>query len=350
MTRPRRHAIPTTTIFCAFVLAGAAVGGCRGARTRDVAGDRRTQPTELDAASASTASAHAPRIGANPDLRGKKPRVFTRASTHALALDKTNVYFGDSEDDGIFAMAKEGGTPLKLARHAPVAGAIALDGESVMWIASPGDAVLKIAVHGGGQPTTLRDRGIFSDVATSGGDVFITEAIGAGGALLRVTGATAARLAAFDGPPRAVMADASYAYVITPTKIFRTAHVRAELETIATGTGLAHATMDDKSIYFVAEVEHTPALVRIPKSGGPMATLVPQVRSAPIGVAGDEVLYFESTRSQLRAVKSDGSGEPRVVSDDETLTSPTAIESDDTTIYVASGAHETGVIVAIARQ
>jgi hypothetical protein len=160
MTRHGRHAVPTT-IFCAFVLAGAAVGGCRGARTRDVAGDRRTQPTELDAASATTpsTSASAPRFGANPDVRGKKPRVFTRASTHALALDKTNVYFGDSEDDGVFAMPKEGGQPVKLARHAPVAGALALDGDSVTWIASPGDAVLKVSVHGGGQPTTLRDHG-----------------------------------------------------------------------------------------------------------------------------------------------------------------------------------------------
>jgi len=51
--------------------------------------------------------------------------------------------------------------------------------------------------------------------------------VGAGGALWRVSGTTPSRVAAFDGAPRAVMVDATHAYIITPTKILRTLTRRA---------------------------------------------------------------------------------------------------------------------------
>lgn len=334
------------------LVASAAVGlGCsNGPRPRDVAGDRRPRFDEPDAAAVDTAIAvrEPPRVVAEPTVVGKKPRVLARASTRALALDATNIYYGDNEDDGIYAMPKAGGEPLRLARHAPVAGALALDGDSITWIGSPGDAVLRVSIHGG-QPTTLRDRGIFSDVATAHGDVFITEAIGAGGALLRVTGATAARLASFDGPPRAVMADATHTYVITPTRVFRTAHVRAELETIATGTGFSFAEMTDAFLFVVAEIDRDTVIARIPKSGGPMTTLARDARNAPLEVTAKEVLYFDAQKPQLRAVPmtADASSRGRVVSEDEAFASPTAIEADEKTIYIACGLRESGVIMTL---
>ena len=43
-------------------------------------------------------------------------------------------------------------------------------------------------------------------------------------------------------------------------------------------------------------------------------------------------------------------GQSRVVVDDEGLATVSALEADVTTIYVAEGVHETGVIVAIPRR
>jgi hypothetical protein len=324
-----------------------------GSRARDVAGDRRPRRDDADASADAAAGASVPEpppASVRPVATGKKPRPFVRASARALAIDATSIYYGDSEDDAIYAMPKSNGGTVRLARHAPVSGAIAVDGDSVTWIASPGDAVLKLPLHGGPtQPTTLRDRGIFSDVATAGGDVFITEAIGAGGALLRVTGATAARLVTFDGAPRAVVADTTHAYVITPTKIFRTPHVKGELETIATGTAFANPQIDEGFVYVVGEVDRTRVVLRVPKAGGPSTTIARDVRDAPIEIEGGEVLFFDATRPQVRGVRASG-GEPRIVVDDEILATATAIVADRTTVFVATGARESGLIVAVDRR
>lgn len=329
-----------------------ALGCSSGGRARDVAGDRRGRGIDAgDAGTAATATvpeAPAPTAPAPPP--GKKARLFVHASARALAIDATSVYYGDSENDAIYAAPKAGGEPIRLARHAPVTGAIALDAESIVWIASPGDSALKLALASPGtQPTTLRDRGIFSDVAMVNGEVFITEALGAGGALLRVTGPTASRLSSFDGPPRAVTADATHAYVITPTRIFRTAHTKGELETIATGSAFAHPQIDDAFVYVLSEVARVRTIVRIAKAGGAPTAIARDVRDAPFEVEGGEVVFFDAVRPQLRAAPVAG-GEVRIVSEDEALTTATALVADASTVYVASGSRESGTIVAIDRR
>jgi hypothetical protein len=338
----------------AFALSAAPLvlaSGCTtGGRARDVAGDRRrARDSGVDGSTATGTVPEAPEAAAVPAIPAKKARLLARASARALAIDTTTLYYGDSEDDGLYAIPKAGGDPVRLARHAPVAGAIATDAESVVWIASPGDAVLKLPRQGGEQPVTLRDRGIFSDVAVADGDVFITEAVGAGGALLRVTGPTAARLTSFDGAPRAVMADATYAYVITPTKVFRTPHARGELETIATGNAFANPQMDESFLYVVTEVDKVRVVARIPKAGGAMTAIARDVRDTPIEVATGEVFFFDPVRPQVRAVRTTGS-DPRIVIEDEVLSTATTIVADATTVYVATGSRESGVIVAFDRK
>ncbi|MDB4934618.1 MAG: hypothetical protein JWP87_1590 [Labilithrix sp.] len=330
----------------------AAACSSNGSRARDVAGDRRPRREDPDAsaeAGTGTSVPEPPPAVVQAAPIGKKPRPFVRASARALAIDATTLYYGDSEDDGIYAMPKKDGNTVRLARHAPVAGAIAVDAESIMWIASPGDAVLKLPLRGGVQPTTLRDRGIFSDVATAGGDVFITEAIGAGGALLRVTGATASRLVSFDGAPRAVVADTTHAYVITPTKIVRTPHAKGELETIATGAAFANPQIDEGFVYVVGEIDKVRVVLRVPKGGGPPTILAREVRDAPIEIEGGEVLFFDAQRPQVRGVRATG-GDVRVVVEDEIVASATAIVADPSTVFVATGARESGLIVAIDRR
>jgi len=337
---------PLAALVLVALLAACSSGS---ARPRDVAGDRRPRRDDADAAADAGAYGMVPEpppVTVQPTVNAKKPRFVVHASTRALAVDATNLYYGDSEDDGIFALPKAGGDAVRLARHAPVSGAIALEPESITWIGSPGDAVLKIALRGGGQPATLRDHGIFSDVAAFGSDVFIAEAVGAGGALWRVSGTTPSRVAAFDGAPRAVMVDATHAYIITPTKILRTPYPKGELETIATGSAFGSAEMDDAFIYVVGSVDKARVVAKVAKTGGPMTALVTGVRDGPIEVFGDEILYFDATRPALRAVAK-GGGTSRLVVADETLSGATAIEADGTTVYVATGSGETGAIVAI---
>lgn len=334
------------TLASSFALSTAGCTG--GARARDVAGDRRARGVDGDATiegGVETAVAEAPRQLAQPVAIGKKPRVFVQASSRALAHDAKNLYYGDNDDDGVFSIPKAGGTPVRLARHAPVAGALALDGDSITWIASPGDVVLRVSTSGG-QPTTLRDRGIFADVASVSGDVFIAEAIGAGGALLRVTGATAARLVAFEGSPRVLLADATHAYVTTPTKVFRTPHVKGELETIATGVAFGSAESDDAFVYIVTEQDKARVVARFPKTGGPMSVVARDVRDGPIEIIGDELLYFDATKPQLRATRSSG-GPARVVAESEAFAVVTALEADATTVYVATGSRERAAILAV---
>jgi hypothetical protein len=333
----------------AALVAGAALAaGCSGTptRARDIAGDRRPPAKSTEGVLAVVPEP--PHVAEPSGPKGERPRVVVKASARALTIDAFRIYYGDSEDDGVYSIAKTGGAAQRIARHAPVSGALALEGSSIAWIASPGDAVLRAPIFGGVQPTTLRDRGIFSDVAAVGDDVFITEAIGGGGALIRVTGATASRLAAFDGPPRAVMADKTHAFIVTPSKILRTPHQRGELETVGVGTRFSHAEMDDAYVYAVAELDKGRGVVRFPKAGGPMAVVARDVRDAPIEVEGDELLFFDGMRPQLRSVRVSG-GESRVIAEDEGLGTVSAIEADASTVYVAQGIHESGVIVAIRR-
>jgi len=328
-----------------------ALGACSGGamRPRDVAGDRRPRglrgDASTDAADPDMAPEPPPPV-VQPVVNAKKPRVVVHANTRALAVDATSLYYGDSEDDGIYALPKAGGDPVRLARHAPVAGAIALDTDSVTWIGSPGDAVLRIALRGGGQPTTLREHGIFSDVATFRGDVFIAEAVGAGGALWRVTGATPTRIVGLDAAPRAVMADATHVYVITKSGIVRTPYPKAQIETVTTGTAFGTAEMDDTSIYVVVAADKSRVVAKVAKNGGAMTTLATGVRDGPIEVFGDEVLYLDAVRPALRAVPKAG-GTSRLVAEDETLSGATAIEADGQTIYVATGSADNGAIVAV---
>jgi hypothetical protein len=340
----------------AVLVASAAVAtfaGCSGspARARDVAGDRRTRSAN-NASSDAGAEALVPQAPQPEGAAVRAPsraRAIAKASARALALGPTHLFYGDSEDDGVYSIAKSGGEPLRIARHAPISGALAFDGAFVTWVASPGDAVLRAPVAGGVQPTTLRDRGIFSDVAAIDDDVFITEAVGAGGAVIRVTGATASRLAAIEAPPRTVMVDKTDAFIVTPTKIFRTPHQRGELDLIGTGTHFSFADLDDAFVYVVADVDKSRAVVRFPKAGGPMAVVARDVRDAPIKVEAGELLFFHAAKPQVRGVRVNG-GEPRVIADDEGFATVSAIEADAATIYVATGARESGLIVAIPRR
>jgi hypothetical protein len=334
-----------------FVLALTVFAGCAG-RDRGVP-DRFERPRSGEARSGS-AAADAPagtttvRSVATP-VPGKKPRVIARAHAVALATTKTHVYFGDADDGWLFAMPKAGATePARVARHAPVTNALVADATWLTWIASPGDSVLRMHHGATGEPTTIREREIFTGVAADGADVFLIGAASGGGALTRITGPTAARLATFDSVPRSVMVDASNVFVVTSKSVLRTPRQRGEVTTLATGTAFGAATSDQSCVYVTTQHGSSRAILRVPKYGGAMTSLsgIDGVRDAPIAVHAGEVFFFDEARPALRAHAID-SGKTRVVSEDPVFERVNAIALDDDGVWVATGEASSGAVVRV---
>ncbi len=281
------------------------------------------------------------------------PRTLALASSRALALDATNVYFGDAEDDVLLAVDRRTpeAEPRRIARGAPTAGALAYDSgqEFLAWIASPGDVVLRVPVHGG-TPKKLRDRGIFTDVATSDGDVFLTEVQGRGGFLTRITGTTAARLASFGGTPRGIAVDRERVYVATSTQLSSAPRKRGASKELASGAAFDSPNVDEAWVYAVKSThDRGRSIVRLPKNGGPLEVLAGDVRDAPIALAHGVLYWFDAARPALLAADAHGPVPlaPRIVSTDPILEHPTALAVDEDGVVVAASSGEDARIVAI---
>lgn len=274
-----------------------------------------------------------------------KPKVMARATSRVLAVDDTNLYFGDQNDDGVFALSKNAASdPVRLARRAPVAGALAIDGEWLAWIASPGDAVLRLTLMGAGA-TTLRDHGIFSDVAAEGGEVFATEVVAGGGVLFKIAGSTSTKLATFESPPRAVVVDATHVYVQLARGLVRTSRTKGgPVETLFEGS-VESPQLDATHAYVVVRNGQSAHAVRIPKAGGSPVLVASDVRP-PIEVASKHLLYFDGQKPQLCQVALTG-GPPTVLAEDEIFARPAAVVADEAHAFVAV---EDGLIVAVARK
>lgn len=323
----------------------------RGGRDRGVP-DRFERPAADDASETalrSPAGTTTVRSVATPVPAGAKARVIARTHSFALATTKTHVYFGDADDGWLMALPKTGAPePTRVARHAPVTSALVADATSLTWIASPGDTVLRLPFAGASSPTTIREREIFTGLAADGGDVFLVGAASGGGALTRITGPTAARLASLDAVPRAVMVDASNVFVVTPKSVLRTPRRRGEVTTLATGTAFGTAASDDACLYVTTKQGTSRAILRVPKYGGAMTALsaVDGVRDAPIAVRKGEVFFFDEGRAVLRAHAIDA-GTTRVVSEDSAFERVNALAIDDDGVWVATGEASSGAILRV---
>ena len=292
---------------------------------------------------------------------GLKPRPLVHVDARALATDATHVYFGDASDDTVCALEKnppEGARvePTRIARPAPIAGALSVDSHdaALVWIASPGDLVLRVPI-GGGAPTIIRDRAIFTSVAAAGGDVFFTEARGSGGVLTRVTGTTAAQLATFEGAPRGLAVDTDDVYIATTSGLEAAPRSRGAVTELAGGRSFASPQVDSVWIYATAvdPKSRARALVRVQKTGGPLETVATDVRDAPIAIHRGIVYWFDAARPALIA-SSPVDDRPatraarRVVSDDPTFERVNALAVDDDGAFVATGSGEDARIVVVS--
>jgi hypothetical protein len=336
----------------AVALAATAAWSCSSSRRpRDVVGRARPGADAGADSGADTSTPPPPPPAPGRSVPpGAQLRVLARAACRAIALDASRVYFGNNEDDGVYSVAKEGGEPVRLARRAPVAGALAIEGPSLAWVATPGDVVLRTATAGG-SPLTVRERGIFADVAMQGGDVFIAEVAAGAGVITRVTGGTTARIASLETAPRAIAVDATHVYVATATKLVRAPHERGAVETLATGAGFDSPVLDGDTVYAVAVgAKGRREIVRVGAAGG-ATVVVADVRAAPIAIEGGELFYFDAERPELRALALGATDRaPRVVAVSDDLARPMAIAADAASVYVATGERDDGALRVAPRR
>ncbi len=374
---------------CALAIAAAC---SPQAKPADVQG--RARPAdELDAGDEVPVAPTA-RTPASPTLAGAKARVVAKASSRALAVDQTRIYFGDAFEDTVVCIAKEGGPIQRIARRAPVAGGLAIDGDAIAWVATPGDVVLRVSISaalaaagappdagadGGGDasaphapspflvPTVVREHGLFADVAAQGGEMYVAEAQGGGGAITRADArSSTTRVASLDAAPRSLALDATHVYVATAQRLLRAPRTRPEvgaegaadsakrregLETVTTGADFESPVLDADYVYAVAASGTGGAhqILRVKKTGGPSETLAANARAAPIAVDGGELFYFDAQRSRLLAQPLAG-GPARILSQDDALSRPNAIAVDASAVYVATGEREDGAVLAIPRR
>lgn len=320
---------------------------CTGARPHDVAGDRRLRVQDAgELIDDGGIRAPPPAMSARPTV-GEKPHLLLKATARALAVDDTTLFYGDTTDDSLYAVPKSGGAPVRISHRAPVTGSLSVENDSLTWVGTPGDMVLRIPKTGGAQ-TTVREHGIFADVAVNGGDAFVAEVSGAGGIITRVTGTTSTRLAVLDTSPRGIAADDAFVYVATSSKLVRLPRTKGEVETLASGGRFENPELAGGDVLFLLTRESKTTIARVPKTGGPIATIVADVRDGPIAIAGDSIVYFDGRRPEVRIAALAG-GEPRVVARDATFAQPLAIAADAKRIFVSAGDGETSGIFALTR-
>lgn len=334
-------------------LLAAALGGC-GAR--DVRGQGRwAEPTSARLTTDAGSTPH--HVSAVPAIAGARPQTLARTNSRAIAVDAAHVYFGSDSDDALFVIDKlvrENAEPKRLARHAPIHGALSYDAHdtTLAWIGSPGDAVFRVSAAGGA-PSTVRDRGIFTDVVSSGGDVFITEAQGSGGVLTRVTGPTAARLASIEGTPHGIVVDGDQVFVATSSRLAATSRTRGSVKEIARGAGFESPQFDDGWVFATMvdpKQSRTRTLVRVAKTGGPLETLATGVRDAPIAVSQGVVYWFDAESGKLLAADARGTtpATARLVSLDPVFEHVRALAVDDDGAFIAAGTGEDARIVVVS--
>ncbi len=280
---------------------------------------------------------------AQPHVTGRKPHVLVKATTRAIATRGTLVYYGDAAEDGLYAIPKIGGEPVRIGHRAPVANGIASDRDVIVWIGSPGDTVLRMPVAGG-TPMVVRDHGIFSNLG-GGSDLWLTEAHGSGGTLVAVGGA-ATTGASFDSAPRGLTVDDDRVIVATQTKLLAIAKRHGEPETLASGDAFASPISAPDAVYVTVASERGRALVRVPRAGGAQEVIATAVRDAPIALHRDTLYWFDAEHPTLLA-RSIGAGvDPtaRVVSEDESYERAVAIAIDDDGIFVATGTSDDGLV------
>lgn len=303
--------------------------------------------TTVTAATATTAAVPPERI-LSPVV--EQPMLLSRATTWALALDPTMVYFGDAATNTLRAVPKLGGPVTTIGKGAP--WGIALTRRSVVWIAAPGNVVLqrRPPPYSAGGTTeepveVLRTGGVFAAIAAADDDVFVSEITGDEERVVRIHDGTSTPLASFEHDARAIAVDDRWVYVQTDDAIRRVPRGGGKKELVAQGFRLSRLAVDDEFVYTTAELGPTRALARAPKSGGSLEIVEPGVRDAPIALFGKEAFYLDISQPTLRRVDTAG-GPSLIVAEAPALSRLNALLVDSAGMFAGTAESGGGSILA----
>ena len=217
---------------------------------------------------------------------------------------------------------------------------------SVMRVLLPGIDVRDFPVR------SVRTGATFTGVAVVGEDIFFAEEVdGKHGAVTRVTGTVASRLAEFAGVPRAVAADAAHVYVATsaPPKIVRSSRLRGELTEYTFGAGAGFSRIDVHGETFVlgGEIEGKSGIFTISKLGtAPVLLAARPAGETDFARRGEAVYFLDRAANAVVCVNLGDRvvgdhvlhmGEARTVATSPALSAGRALVlHDDDWIYVAT--------------
>lgn len=296
------------------------------------------QPSSTTTVTAATAPAVPPDRILAPVV--EQPVLLSRATTWALALDPTFVYFGDAGANALRAVPKLGGPVTTIGRGAP--WGIALTQRSVVWIGAPGNVVQERAPppYAAGAATdepveVLRTGGIFASIAADDDDVFVSEITGEDERVVRIHDGRSTPLAWFRNDPRAIALDARYVYIQTDDAIHRVPRGGGKRELVAKGFHLSRLVLDDGFVYTTAEIGPSRALARAPKTGGELTIIGYGVRDAPVAAFGHDVFYLDITQPTLRRVAKAG-GPSTIVAREPALAHLNALAVDAAGMFVGT--------------
>lgn len=271
-------------------------------------------------------------------------RVIARVKTAALATDIDRVYFGDLTRDRLYAAPKRGGEKTWIGDRAPLAIAL---GERIAWIGAPGNVLL--ATRPGEQSSQLaKTRGLFTDVASDGRDILVTDAMKSGGVLLRYRGTLATRLATLDARPLELALDPQYAYVLSERAVHAVPRTYGAPRVVLEGNDLAGLEVSGGYLFTTAMVGPSRALLRSPAAGGEPVVLEGTVRAAPFAVFGDQVYFLDADQPAIRRVGVMG-GPSGIIARAPELARISALDVDASGIYVATEDARGPVVLALPR-
>lgn len=268
-----------------------------------------------------------------------KPKVLVTAQTGAydIGLDGTRIYWSNKVVGGAIRRALKDGTSVQSVASADNPADVIVSGEYVYWTrpnVGNGEGVNRTPKPDivGPFPPFVTGQDSPGGLAIDTDAIYWTRNVGLAGALVRCKSCNAGALDIATGLPTAgrLVADDTSLVVLLGDALVTYGKTGQNAKTLAIGvdqhavTGLAS---DGTNIYLA----NATAILRVPKDGGPQATMVPGAARAIRYLDGH--LYYAGTDS-LSRIDPDATHRVTLAS---SLTAPGAIALDATCAYFIDG-------------